>query len=79
MAVGEQDRRPVGAHDDAGCAGGIVGDVIFLQVLIVDAERAAGEDGKIFARGGQVEDLFVGGQTCSHRTARSLSETKCRS
>ena len=61
MAVGEQDRRPVVAHDDAGCAGGIVGDVIFLQVLIIDAERAAGEDGKIFARGGQVEDLFVGG------------------
>ena len=35
MAVGQQDRRAVGAHDHAGRARGVVGNIVFLQGLVI--------------------------------------------
>ena len=35
MAVGQQDCRAVGAHDHAGRARGIVGNIVFLQGLVI--------------------------------------------
>ena len=74
MAVGQQDRRAVGAHDHAGRARGVVGNIVFLQGLVVDGERAARQDRQIFACGGDIEDLLAGGQAAELRAVIADSQ-----
>ena len=49
MAVGQENGRAVLAHDGAGRAGRVVGNVVFREILIVNGKRAARQEGEILA------------------------------
>lgn len=42
-------------------------NIVFLQGLVIDGERAARQIARIFARGGDIENLLAGGQAAELR------------
>ena len=66
MAVGQENGRAVLAHDGAGRAGRVVGNVVFREILIVNGKRAARQEGEILARSGNVQNLLADWKRAEH-------------